>query len=59
MNDFTKEELISVIPLCLKCGNKLNDTAAIFWNKDMNKIIEQRASCSNRLCDYVLVNRYE
>jgi predicted Zn-ribbon and HTH transcriptional regulator len=57
MNDFTKEELTIHAALCQKCGYKMNDTAAVFWNKEMTKIIEWRASCSNRCCDYVLVSK--
>lgn len=59
MNNFTEEELGIQIPKCPKCGNKLADTAAIFWNREMTKIIESRAYCSNKFCDYLLVNKYE
>lgn len=59
MNDLPKEDIFTGITLCQKCGKKLNDIGAIFWNNDMTKIIEQRVSCSDRFCDFVLVNKYE
>ncbi len=52
-------ELTSNYPVCAKCNKKLNDTAAIFWNNDFTKIVETRASCSSRDCDYVLVIKNE
>ena len=72
MNDLTKQEkniltyvsdkvtaLTSQIPLCPKCNNKLSDTAAVFWDKEMTKIVEWRAGCSNIKCDYIMVKHNE
>lgn len=59
MNDSLNNELIYINSSCLKCGNKLNDTCAIFWNKERTKIIETRCSCSNNLCDYIWVHKSE
>ncbi len=56
MDEFTLE---TNIPLCKKCNSKLSDTAAIFWSHDNMRIIEWRASCSNILCNYVLVINHE
>jgi len=58
MNDFTKE-LTMHNPVCPTCNNRLNDTAAIFWNNEFTKIIETRTPCSNRCCEYVRVTKDE
>jgi hypothetical protein len=62
MNDFTKESITTHMQgcqKCQKCHSKINDTAAIFWNSQCTKIIETRASCSNKTCDYILVIKNE
>lgn len=58
MNNFTKKLTVHN-PECPKCNSKLNDTAAIFLNKEFTKIIETRGSCSNRCCDYIRVTKNE
>ncbi len=62
MKNSTKDiigEITIGLPKCTECECDLADTAAIFWNKEQTKIIEQRAYCSNRSCDYVLVTKCE
>ena|GEM_PF-5728186 len=59
MNDFTKDNITTLTQSCQKCHSKLCDTAAVFWNEDRTKIIETRCSCSNRMCDYILVIKNE
>lgn len=54
-----ENEITLSIPDCPECGSKLSDTAAVFWSRDMMKIIEWRASCSNRTCRYVMVHKDE
>lgn len=59
MNDNINTELKFINTLCTKCGNKLNGTCAIFWNKEGTNIIETICSCSNKFCNYICVHKSE